>query len=462
MDKKLLLLAVFIFAVCQFFTQSAFASINQEFAKKQCGTYSTEIPVVVNALKNAKLALLVNGDPSKIIHCGALALSLNNNAADKAAAEAFVFFYNNVDDDGKIFLLGLMNSVAFDAALMRESNALGLYFSLFVQEKFDILDAASKKRYSDTVWSLASIWTSSEEMATFAYYLMGQAYYRGQAVDQDFDAAFTAFQRAVDSAHGDSSVLGISMSRAKYCWFAIGLLRANSIFIVKNGILECLNVLKEPTSELGAIKQAVDTFVIANMTIGNIAAEKFWVRVKSQLEQQNMTVGKANKYFLEQCRTEKFCEPDYLFRSLVESTSVYEANFASASLLERVGVQSSLAKAGYYSGEIDGLWGSLTSSAIRRYSQVTNNASFRVDAMNKELLQSYPVKTDAINSAVAKIYQKIKGKSRSNYEKNFVPQRSNNASDTLNLQPQRPRTTSIYYNGSFISCTTMNFSTVCN
>lgn len=105
MDKKLSLLAAFIFAVCQFFTQSAFASINQEFAKKQCGTYSTETPVVVNALKNAKLALLVNGDPSKIIHCGALALSLNNNAADKAAAEAFVFSITMLTMMEKFFYL---------------------------------------------------------------------------------------------------------------------------------------------------------------------------------------------------------------------------------------------------------------------------------------------------------------------------------------------------------------------
>ena len=467
--KKLSQVLCVFFSLC-LFAQSADAAIDQKRAKEICGINSTNKQVVIAAVRKAN----AERNWTKIIGCGALAMSLGDNLADEEAAKGFLTFYTNADNANKIFLIDFLRSAAVSASLLRNSHSIGVYFAIFFQEDFDILDASSQKDYSDTLWVLAANWSLQKSTASFGHYLMGQAYLRGQIVEQDFDAAMKLFEKSID-AYNSSSISDIPMSRAKYCWLSVPSGRAANNSELKRGVSECLSVLNGSSSDFGALEIAVSSLLLASVVSGIEPAERFWKNVYEYIDKPNMTAANANNYLSKRCRGKSFCNVDYMGSILAGATAIYETNFIGSSLLNRVKVQASLKKAGHYNGQIDGLWGKLTQKAVKNFANSNNFALFRVTELNDKLLNLFPVSDNKVNSSVAKIYAKIKGQQVSNYVANYQPHQIDTSHSVFKRKSFPPRPwedgflpkqenpfTNIYFKGSWINCHTGAGITLCN
>ena len=148
----------------------------------------------------------------------------------------------------------------------------------------------------------------------------------------------------------------------------------------------------------------------------------------------------------------------------------------SASLVDRIKVQASLKKAGYYAGEIDGLWGNLTQQAIRSFAQSTNSPVFMVQKLNDKLLDTFSVPDSKINSYVQAVYGQIKQKENMrirNYSSSYQPRSLNQYSSSFrdDFSSQRKRNepfledpspfTNVFVNDSWINCYTGGGFTTC-
>ena len=466
---------IFSFMLCSLLgfylsAQSAAANIDQNRAKQICDISSTNKKAVISAVRKAN----AERDWTKIIGCGALAVSLGDNAADEEATKGFLTFYTNADNAAKIFLIDFLRSAAVSASLLRNSHSLGMYFALFFQEDFELLDASSQKDYSETLFALATIWEQQKPTASFSHYVLGQAYLRGQFVEQNFDVAMTQFKKSIE-AHNSLSISANSMSRAKYCWLSVPSGRAESNTEQKRGVAECLSVLNGRSTDVGALEIAVASLAVASTVGGVKPEERFWKSIYEYIDKPNMTATNANNYLSKRCRSTRFCDVDHMSSVLEDSSAVFETSFIASSLLNRVKIQASLKKAGYYSGQIDGLWGRLTQEAVKKFANATDSPLFRVKDLTAKLLNLYPVSENSINASVARIYEKIKGKRVSNYVPSYPSYQADTSHRIFRRKSILPKPwedgyfpkiensfTSISYKGIWINCHTGAGITLCN
>lgn len=474
------LLKSFLFILCGLFlsVQSANASIDQNRAKEICGINSTNTQVVIAAVKKAN----AERDWDKIIGCGALAVSLEDNSADEEAVKGFLTFYNNLGEPAKIFLIDFLSTVASSASILRDSHLLGALFTNILQENFEIIDSASQKKYSDQLWLLGGRWALQDDMASFGHYVIGQAFLTGLGVDQDFDAALEQFKKSVDTYDPKASGIvntkaAMQLSRAKYCWLAFGLARAADNQSLRRGVSECFLTINKDTADLDNIQFAVGSMYSASIFGSDKLANGFWKDIYDYLDQPNMTPAKANRYLANQCSNQSFCTVDYMYRVLAHSTAIFETSFISAALVDRVKVQASLKKSGYYQGELDGLWGNLTKKAVNSFANSNDLALFRVEELNGKLLKLFPVSDNEVNASLVKIYNKIKQKESKrvrNYNSSFTPTVIDHSDRRLKndfgfrRQSRDPflenanRHTNVFINGGWINCYTGGGFTTCN
>ena len=168
-NKKILSQVLCVFFSLCLFAQSADAAIDQNRAKEICGINSTNKQVVIAAVRKANAER--NWD--KIIGCGGLAVSLNDNLADEEAVKGYLTFYINLGEPAKIYLIDFLSTVARSASILRDSHSLGALFTTILQENFKTLDSASQIKYSDQLWLLAGRWSRQEDMASFGHFVIG-------------------------------------------------------------------------------------------------------------------------------------------------------------------------------------------------------------------------------------------------------------------------------------------------
>jgi len=448
----------------------ALASIQKAQAQKLCGVSSSNTDTIIRTLQQATNS----NDLNKIFGCSALALSLGNEKADIEGTSALIEI-SDLSLEIKFAVLGLLNSIARDAALLDSRYYPGLIFSLLYQNNFDQLDqlnAELQQAYSNTFWVLIGLFKRDPKTTAFSYYLAAQALYRGQGIEQDFDAAKDMFEQSVNAYESTGVNLpdDISMSRAKLCFLTSQ--RAETFQELRQGFLQCFKIFGKNTNDLGALQIATGAVTAAASLNGLTDFKGFWLQNYDHISKVGMTNVKAKRYLQNRCQNQKFCDAENFLVAIKSSTTAYETHFTSASIKHRVSTQISLRKAGLYNGEIDGLWGNQTRTAVGSFSSNTNIPTFEVDRFDQKLLGSYPATDRDINMSIAKIHERAKGKRIRNYASNYqiieldVPKRIFRLDPELDPLSARSRvglsnSTSIMHRGRLITCNTVGIFTQC-
>lgn len=454
-----------------------------------CGAPELSIDIIQGTIGEAVIA----EDYLKIISCGLLLSYLADNIFisnqdshsiteveqyDLYAVQALGFALSKLQAQTKVQILNnLISPAGLSAYALRRSDYLSyLYLTfifsddeLFVRPELSIMHAGFLHNFAARLYH-EGVYLLSDNSNNPNYQNAAQKFTAAAelALEENFGLNDGFLRLAPEFAR--NLILNIHL---KSCFF--GTFHSFDTTAVATGFNSCRHILSNYRDDTEAIVSALGALGTAEMMAYPLVSETdlIFLTLARSIDQSSVTVAEVSLN-LDNCFVHSSeCDLAQLEEDFISNTTVYENFFVNSSLNARLKIQASLKNMSWYDGEIDGLWGSLTSRAIQRAAIQLDTLPSRPRHLTERIFSLAPISDDDVRSIEEEIVLRALASNLPNYTSD---------QGVRDIAPRSPPTSirswfelpdledgsfdggfsSIYIGNRFIQCHSSGAFTMCN